>query len=109
LKAIALGAEAIYIGSAMLYAINHTQILKALPFEPPSQLIWSTGSKKDDFNADEGAESGYRFLQACTEEMETALRAIGKTSLKELSTDDLVSYDETVAKMVGIPYSFKPK
>lgn len=108
LKALALGADAIYIGSAMLYAINHTQILKSLPFEPPSQLLWSTGSNKEDFNVDQGAESGYRFLEACTEEMRTALRAMGKTSLSDLSSSDLVSYDETVAKMANIPYSFMP-
>ena len=106
LKALALGADAIYIGSAIIYAINHNQLLKPLPWEPPSQTIWSTGSMKDDFDVEKGAESGYRFFKACVEEMKMALRAMGKTSLKELSSADLVSYDETVAKMTNIPFTF---
>lgn len=106
LKILALGADALYIGSAMLYAINHTQLLKPLPWEPPSQTIWSTGSKKDEFDVNEGAQSGTNFLKACTEEMRIALRAMGKSSLDDLSLSDLVTYDETIAKMAGIPYSF---
>ena len=39
--------------------------------------------------------------------MKMALRAMGKRSLKELSTQDLVSYDELTAKMIGIPFSFQ--
>jgi methylamine---glutamate N-methyltransferase subunit C len=31
---------------------------------------------------------------------------MGKRSLKELSKNDLVSYDELTAKMIGIPFSF---
>ncbi|MCL6445218.1 MAG: FMN-binding glutamate synthase family protein, partial [Alicyclobacillus sp.] len=38
LKALALGADAVYIGTAALFAVVHTQIVKAIPFEPPTQL-----------------------------------------------------------------------
>lgn len=104
---LALGADAVYIGSAMLFAINHQQMSKPLPWEPASQTVWSDGSLKDEFDIEKGAESGQRFLQACSEEMQMALRAMGKTSLKQLSLDDLVTYDETVAKMANIAYSFE--
>ena len=33
---------------------------------------------------------------------------MGKRSLKDLSKEDLVSYDELTAKMLGIPFSFEP-
>jgi len=36
LKAVALGADAVYMGAVALFAMAHTQILKALPFEPPT-------------------------------------------------------------------------
>lgn len=32
---------------------------------------------------------------------------MGKHSLKELSKEDLMSYDELTAKMVEIPFSFE--
>lgn len=109
LKALALGADAIYIGSTMLFSINHTQTLNALPFEPPSETIWSTGSENETFDVEQGATFGYNYLQACKEEMEVALRALGKTSLQQVSANDLVSYDKTVAEMANIQYTFKPK
>ena len=107
LKAIAFGADAIYVGTSILYAINHNQFLKPLPWEPASQTVWSTGSEKDAFDVEMGAKSGYHFLHSCSEEMRFALRAMGKKSLKDLSTSDLITYDETIAKMAGIAYSFQ--
>ncbi len=109
LKALALGADAIYIGSSIIFAINHQQLLKTLPWEPPSQMIWSTGSKQDEFSVEQGTEFGYNYLQSCIEEMKTAMRAMGKTSLKQLNSADLVTFDETIAKYANIAYSFTAK
>ncbi|MCQ6278426.1 FMN-binding glutamate synthase family protein [Bacillus sp. EB600] len=108
LKVLALGADAVYVGSAMLFALAHDQVLKAIPFEPPTQTVWYNGKFKDQFKIEDGAKAAENFLSASTEEMKIALRAMGKRSLKELSKQDLVSYDELTAKMVGIPFSFEP-
>ena len=107
LKVLALGADAVNVGSAMLFALSHTQSLKALPFEPPTQTVWYNGKFKDQFNTENGATSAEKFITASIEEMRMALRAMGKRSLKELSKKDLVSYDELTAKMIGIPFSFE--
>lgn len=109
LKAIALGADAIYIGSTMLFSVNHTQTLNALPFEPPSEVIWSKGAKSDTFDVEQGATFGYNYLQACKEEMEVAVRALGKTCLQQVTTSDLVSYDQLLAEMSNIRYSLSEK
>ncbi len=108
LKALALGADAVYVGSAMLFAVSHPQSLNALPFEPPTQAVWNQGKFKDQFKIEVGVKSAEKFLTASIEEMKMALRAMGKRSLKELSSKDLVSYDELTAKMMGIPFSFEP-
>ncbi|MBS4174514.1 FMN-binding glutamate synthase family protein [Bacillus sp. FJAT-49736] len=108
LKVLALGADAIYVGSALLFTVAHSQTLNALPFEPPTQAVWNQGKFKDTFKIDEGVKSAEKFLTASIEEMKMALRAMGKRSLKELSKNDLVSYDESTAKMIGIPFSFQP-
>ena len=107
LKVLALGADAVYVGSAMLFAVSHTQSLNALPFEPPTQAVWYNGKFKDQFKVEDGVKSAEKFLTASVEEMKMALRAMGKCSLNELSKKDLVSYDELTAKMIGIPFSFK--
>ncbi|MFK2826921.1 FMN-binding glutamate synthase family protein [Bacillus sp. B190/17] len=108
LKALALGADAVYLGSAILFAVSHGQSINALPFEPPTQVVWNDGKFKDQFKTEEGVKTAEKFLTASTEEMKMALRAMGKHSLKELSRKDLVSYDELTAQMVGIPFSFEP-
>ena len=106
LKMLALGADAVYVGSAMLFAVSHSQSLKAMPFEPPTQVAWNQGKYKDQFKIEDGVQAAEKFLTSSIEEMKIALRAMGKCSLKELSKNDLVSYDELTAKMVGIPFSF---
>ena len=106
LKMLTLGADAVYVGSAMLFAVSHSQSLKAMPFEPPTQVAWNQGKYKDQFKVEEGVQAAEKFLTSSIEEMKIALRAMGKRSLKELSKNDLVSYDELTAKMVGIPFSF---
>lgn len=107
LKALAFGADAVYIGSAMLFALAHDQVLNAIPFEPPTQALWYDGKFKDQFKVDKGVKAAEGFLTASTEEMKMALRAMGKRSLQELSKRDLVSYDELTAKMAGIPFTFE--
>lgn len=105
---LALGADAVYLGSAMLFSVAHTQTLNALPFEPPTQAVWNQGKYKDQFKTEDGVKAAEKFLTASIEEMKMALRAMGKRSLNELSKKDLVSYDESTAKMLGIPFSFQP-
>jgi len=43
LKAVALGADAVYIGSIALFAMAHTQVLKAFPWEPPPDVVFFKG------------------------------------------------------------------
>lgn len=106
LKALALGADAVYVGTAILFAMSHNQTLKSLPWEPPTQLIWYDGKYADQFDVKKGAEAAYNYLHAVTEEMKVGLRAMGKTELLELSKDDLTSWDYTVSHHCEIPYSF---
>lgn len=108
LKVLALGADAVYLGSALLFAVAHTQTLDALPFEPPTQVVWHEGKFANQFNVDEGAKAATKYLAASVEEMKLGIRAMGKRSLKEVSKQDLVSYDEQIAKNIGVPYSFDP-
>lgn len=106
LKVLALGADAVNVGSAVLFALTHTQSLKDVLYEPPTQTVWYNGKRKDQFKQEDGAQAAEKFLTSSVEEMKLALRAMGKHSLQELSKKDLVSYDELTARMAGIPFSF---
>lgn len=108
LKVLALGADAVYLGSAILFAVAHTQTSDALPLEPPTQVVWNEGKYSHQFDSDVGAETAEKYLNSCAEEMKIALRAMGKRSLTELSRKDLVSYDEGTARVINIPFTFRP-
>src|SRR5690625_355689 len=89
LKVLALGADAVYLGSAILFAVAHTQTSDALPFEPPTQVVWNEGKYSHQFDSDIGAETAEKYLNSSAEEIKMALRAMGKRSLQELSKKDL--------------------
>jgi glutamate synthase domain-containing protein 2 len=104
LKALALGADAVALGSPLLFASSHTQgSQKVLPWEPPTELAFYTGEKKELYDPDEGAVFAARFLRSTVEEMKLAAAALGKTSLQEVGREDLVALDPVSAQIAGLP------
>ncbi len=106
LKAIALGADAVYSGTAVLFAVSHRQTEKILPWEPPGTLIWYNGTKKKSFDIDLGTRSLANYLNSIKEEIEDSLRAMGKTSIHQLNQDDLRALDLETYLMTGITPAF---
>lgn len=107
LKAVALGADAVYIGSVALFAMSHTTVLKAIPFEPPPSVVWYKGRFKNKLKPRDGAKNLYKFLKSCNEEMMDGVRALGKKSIHEVSRDDMFALDPLTAEIVGIPLGYK--
>lgn len=105
LRALALGADAIFIGTAAVLAITHTQALKALLWEPPTQLVYNTGTLKDRLDVEKSAGSLANYLMSCTEEMKILASALGHKHIKELSRADLCSTDPEMAKRIGVGYT----
>lgn len=108
LKAIALGADAVYVGSSILFATSHTQVIKTIPWEPPTQLVYYIGSHEEQFNIEDGAKSGANYLKSCVLEMEEGIRALGKKSLSEVVVGDLSSNDPQMAKVCEVPFTGDP-
>jgi methylamine---glutamate N-methyltransferase subunit C len=107
LKALALGADAVYIGSIAVMAALQSQMAKVLPQAPPPQLALYQGKMNDKLDVDEAAKHLANFLQSCVAEMRLAVQAIGKTALKELNRDDLVTVDKDIAEFANIRYAAK--
>lgn len=105
LKALALGADAVYIGTIALMAALHTQITKALPQAPPSQLAMYTGQLSDKLDVDLAASHLAKFLASCVIEMQLAVQAMGKSSIKELDRTDLVTVEKDLAHFACIRYA----
>ncbi|MGW6663591.1 glutamate synthase-related protein [Peribacillus sp. NPDC055009] len=81
LKVLALGADAVYVGSAILFAVSHSQALNALPFEPPTQDVWNQDKFKDQFKIEDGVNSR-EILYSKYRRNENGIKSDGETFLK---------------------------
>ena len=109
LKALALGADAVYIGSIAVFAALHNQVRKALPEHMPTQLALGTGKLRDKLDINLAAKSIRNFLISCNEEMKLALQAMGKKDINELSKEDLVSLDKEISVLANIRYGLNSR
>ncbi|SFL96331.1 FMN-binding glutamate synthase family protein [Pelosinus propionicus] len=102
LKALALGADAIYLATVPLFALGHNQLEKVIPWEPPTTLVYYNSPTKTQLNINQAATSVENVMTSMVLEMEEAMRALGKASLKELSADDLIALDSLSAEITGV-------
>lgn len=107
LKAIALGADAIYLGTVPLFALTHRQIHKIFPWEPLTQLVWYDSPYKQRLDINLASKSVVNVLKSMTMEMEEGVRAMGKTALSELGPNDLVALDDWTAMVTGVKRAYQ--
>ena len=105
LKAMAIGANAVYIGTIAMMATLQVQMAKVLPQAPPPQLALYDGKMTDKLDIDMAAQSLANFLKSCAIEMQLAAQAVGRQALNELNRDDLVCVDKDLAEFMGIRYA----
>lgn len=105
LKALALGCDAVYIGTAAIMALVSEQIINTAPYEPATQMVLYTGKHQDKFDPEKGTENLVKFLDVCVKEMESVMYSIGKTSMSELDTSDLCCLDPFLAKAIGVQFA----
>lgn len=118
-KAMALGADAVSIGTAALIALgdNHPK------FEKEYEKLGTTAGAYDDWqegkdpagittqdtklmkklNPVEGGQRLANFLKVITMEAQTIARACGKNDLKNLEPEDLCALTMEAAAMAGVP------
>ena len=118
-KALALGADACYIGTAALIALNCNRPLyledyAALGTEPGACHHCHTGrcpvgitTQDPELTArlpvDEAAERVANFLTAMTLEVQMIARACGKADVHDLDPDDMRALTIEAAAITGIP------
>jgi len=106
LKALALGADAIDLGTVPLMALVHNQLQKVVPWEPLTTLVYYDSPTKTLLNIEQSAAAVVNALTAMVLEMQEAMRALGKASLKELNAADLVALDAVTAEATGIKRAY---
>lgn len=102
LKALALGADAVYTGTAAVMALIGDQAVEAAPFEGLTDLVVYTGKMTDKLDLDKSVRNLQRYLNACVTEMEQVAMSLGRTALADLSKSDLCTLDLTLARATGV-------
>jgi len=106
LKAIALGADAIYIGYPVALAATYSQLNRLPAGSSPTDLYLYDGKHTDLFDVKEGADCAGNFLKALSEEMDIALRCLGKDSIHMLTKNDLVSLTREMSQITGVKLAY---
>lgn len=107
LKALALGADAVAIGTAALFALSHDQVARALPWEPPLQIVWRNTRFARRLDVERAATALQRYLTSATLEMAQGARALGKTSLWRVDREDLIALSPWAAHLAGVRLAWR--
>ena len=118
-KALALGADAIYIGTAALIALNcnkplYVEDYQALGTEPyhchhchtgrcPVGITTQDPELTQRLDVDEGAERVANLLRAMTMEIQMLARACGKADVHDLEPEDLRALTLEASMICGLP------
>lgn len=102
-KALALGADAVFIGTAMLVAMGCAYCRQCHLGRCPYGIATQDPILRGKLNVDEATASVVRFVRACTEEVKMAAAAAGYRDVHELNIRCLRSLSLTASKLTGIP------
>src|SRR5207249_10736309 len=118
-KAIALGADAVYVGTGALIALNCNkplyledyQAIGAAPYachhchtgRCPVGITTQDPELMKRLDIDEGAERVINFFHAMTLEVQMLARACGKADVHDLEPEDLRALTLEASMIAGIP------
>jgi glutamate synthase domain-containing protein 2 len=118
-KAMALGADAIYIGTAALIALNCNRAMYEIDYHAigaapyhchhchtgrcPVGITTQNPELMKRLDIDEGAERVLNLLRAMTLEIQMLARACGKSDVHHLEPEDMAALTAEASMICGIP------
>jgi glutamate synthase domain-containing protein 2 len=100
-KCLALGADAVYIGTAALIAINCEQYRICHTGLCPTGITTHNPTLVKQLNVEEGITRLSNFIRIATQEIAQLTRIVGKDDVNKLDRDDLVSMNKDLAFITG--------
>lgn len=101
-KALALGAEGVYMGGALKIALGCTYLRQCHLGNCPHGIATQKKKLRKRLDVEQGAARIARFIQATNEELRTIARSCGKDSVQALERRDLVALDPEIARITGV-------
>jgi glutamate synthase domain-containing protein 2 len=100
-KCLALGADAVYLGTAALITINCEQYRLCHTGLCPTGVTTQDPLLVQQCQVEEGTRKLRNFIHVLTDEISTLTRIVGKTSINDLDRTDLVAMTRQMADMTG--------
>ena len=101
-KAIALGADAVFLGFPLMVAMGCIYCRKCYLGECPNGIATQDPRRRKRLSIIHGAQKITNFVHACSEEVKMAAGACGYDNVHNLSTQDLVALNFNISRMTGI-------
>lgn len=104
-KALALGADAVAIASAAMMAIGCQQYRACNSNHCPVGIATQRAELRARFDIDESSKRLINFLQGTRHQLIDFARICGRRRLVDLDWQDLVTYDDDLARYAGIRHA----
>jgi glutamate synthase domain-containing protein 2 len=101
-KALALGADAVFLGFPLMIAMGCIYCRKCYMGECPYGIATQDPRKRKNLKIDEATQKIVNFVRACSEEVKMAAGASGHDSVHKMMPDDLRALDFNMARITGI-------
>lgn len=108
-KALAMGADAVAIASAALMAAACQQYRICGSGDCPVGVATQNPEYRARLHTEAAAERVGNFLKVTAEELKMFARITGHRDIHQLSTEDLVTVNEEIAKYTAIPHAGAPR
>ncbi len=102
-KALALGADAVFMGSSLMVAMGCLQCGQCHKGKCPVGITTQEKEMRKKFNIEEGARKASNFIRAYTKEVQMVAGACGYNNIHSLNTTDLRAIDLLTSKITEIP------
>ena len=100
-KCLALGADAVYIGTSALVAMNCQQYRICHTGHCPMGVTTSDPALTQRLGVGEGVRRLTNFINASNREIANLARIVGKDDVRKLGIEDLVALDKDLSEITG--------
>ncbi len=101
-KALALGADAVFMGSAMLAALGCVGCNLCYTGQCPKGIATQDPNFSKNLDIDSAANNVANFIKHCTEEVKMLAGATGHDNIHDLCKDDLRALTLEVSQITGV-------
>jgi glutamate synthase domain-containing protein 2 len=108
-RCLALGADAVYLGTAALIAIQCEQYRICYTGLCPTGVTTQDPALMGLLDVEAGAKRLANFIRVATAEVAEFTRIVGKRDIHDLDRTDLVSMNRDLAEITGCPWVGMPK